>query len=216
MTQLQAVEIARGRHRNRFDVLGVTVVVVVFFRSDFDVEAAQVQDRGNVDVRIPRLADTRGAVQIAQLEFELGQILGIDQVDLVEQHHIGEGNLLLRLRRIAQLLEDMLGIDDGDDAVQLILALDSIVDKEALDYGGWIGEAGSLDHQRVELVPVFEETKQTAQQVAAHGAADAAVAHLDDFLVGRNQQVMIDADFAEFVHNHGHATTVVGGQDSIE
>jgi hypothetical protein len=30
---------------------------------------------------------------------------------------------------------------------------------------------------------MFEELKQAAQEIAAYGAADAAVAHLDDFLI---------------------------------
>ena len=79
-----------------------------------------------------------------------------------------------------------------------------------------IGEARGFDHQGVELVAVFEELKQAAQEIAAHGATDAAVAHLDDFLVGRDQQMMIDADCAEFIDDDRDAPAMIGGQDAIE
>ena len=42
---------------------------------------------------------TRAApLKIAQLEFQLRQIFRIDQIDLVEQHHVGEGDLFFGFR----------------------------------------------------------------------------------------------------------------------
>ena len=183
---------------------------------DFQIEGAQVEDRADVDVGISRLADTRGAVEISQLEFQLRQIFRIDQIDLVEQHHVGEGDLFFGFRRTAQLLQDMFGVDHGDDAVQSVFALDPIVDEKALHHRRRIGQSRGLDHQGVELFPVFEQLKQAAQQIAANAAADAAVAHLDHFLVRRDQQMMIDADLAELIDDDGDAPAMVGGQDAIE
>ena len=46
---------------------------------------------------------------------------------------------------------------------------------------------------------MLEQLKQAAQEVATHRATDAAVAHFDDFLIRRDEQVMIDTDFAELI-----------------
>jgi hypothetical protein len=63
---------------------------------------------------------------------------------------------------------------------------------------------------------MLEQLKQTAQKIAPHGAANAAVAHFDDFLVGRNQQMVIDTDFTEFVDNDGDPAAMICGKNSIQ
>ncbi len=55
-----------------------------------------------------------------------------------------------------------------------------------------------------------------ADQVAAHRAADAAVVHLEHFFVGADDQVVVDADLAELVDDHGVALAVVLGEDAVE
>jgi hypothetical protein len=98
----------------------------------------------------------------------------------------------------------------------LKLALDSFIDKERLHHRGWIGQAGSLDHEGIELGPVLEELEQAPQQVAANGAADTTVAHFNDFLFRGNQQMMIDANLAEFVDDDRNTTAVLSGQNTIQ
>src|SRR5712692_9641362 len=110
----------------------------------------------------------------------------------------------------------MFGVNDSDDAVQLEFVFDPLVNEKGLDDGRRIGKPGGFDHQRVELGLVFEELKQAAEQVAAHGAADAAVAHFNDFLIGANKQVVVDSDFAKLIDNDSHAPAMVGGQNAIE
>ncbi len=92
------------------------------------------------------MADARSAVQVPQFIFQLRQVFGIYEVDLVEQHHVGESDLFLGLRRIAQLLKDMLGIDDGNHAVERVLGLDLVVDEKTLDHRRGIGQTGGLNH----------------------------------------------------------------------
>ncbi len=55
-----------------------------------------------------------------------------------------------------------------------------------------------------------------ADQVAAHRAADAAVVHLVDFFVGLDDQVVVDADLAEFVDDDRIFLAVVFGKDAVE
>ena len=53
-------------------------------------------------------------------------------------------------------------------------------------------------------------------EVAAHGAADAAVVHLEHFLVGADDEVVVDADLAELVDDDGVLLAVRLGQDAVE
>jgi len=60
------------------------------------------------------------------------------------------------------------------------------------------------------------EIPENADQVAAHGAADASVVHLEDFFLGIDHEILIDTDFSELVFDHGDALAVVFGKDAIQ
>jgi len=49
--------------------------------------------------------------------------------------------------------------------------------------------------------PPPHEIAEDADQIAAYGAADAAVVHLEDFFLGVDDQLLVHADLAEFVSN---------------
>src|SRR6202012_538004 len=55
-----------------------------------------------------------------------------------------------------------------------------------------------------------------ADEIAAHGAADAAIVHLEHFLIGADDEVVVDADLAEFVDDHGVFLAVVFRQDTVQ
>jgi hypothetical protein len=63
---------------------------------------------------------------------------------------------------------------------------------------------------------MLEQLEKTAQQVAADAAADTAVAHLDHFLVGGDQQMMVNADRAKLVDDDGDPPAVVSGKNAIQ
>jgi len=45
--------------------------------------------------------------------------------------------------------------------------------------------------------------------ISADGAADAAVVHFKDFLIGVDDEFVVDADFAKFIFNDGDALSVL-------
>ena len=100
----------------------------------------------------------------------------------------------------------------------LVLALHLLVDEEGLGHRAGIGQAGGLDDDGVEaaLAALRIRPWTHADQVAAHRAADAAVVHLEHFFVGADDQVVVDADLAELVDDHGVALAVVLGEDAVE
>jgi hypothetical protein len=53
-------------------------------------------------------------------------------------------------------------------------------------------------------------------QVAAHRAADAAVVHFKHFFIGAHDEVVVDADLAELIDDHGVAFAVVLREDAVE
>ena len=60
------------------------------------------------------------------------------------------------------------------------------------------------------------QVQQDAHQIPPHGAADAAVVHLDDLLVALHQQVVVDALFAEFVLDDGDFQAMIVLQDLVQ
>src|SRR5207247_1725462 len=77
-------------------------------------------------------------------------------------------------------------------------------------------ERGGLDDDGVELALPFHQAAEDAHEIAAHGAADAAVVHLEHFFIGADDEVVVDADLAELVDDHGITLAVILRQDAIE
>ena len=95
-------------------------------------------------------------------------------------------------------------------------SLQFLVDEERLRDRPRIGQAGGLDQDRIEAITPLAQLAEDPDQVAAHGAADAAVAGLEDLLVGTDHQFVVHADLAEFIFDHGDALAMILGQDAIE
>ncbi len=126
-----------------------------------------------------------------------------NQIGLVEQDDVRKGDLVLRLRRILQPFLQPLGVRHGHDGVELGLAADILVDEEGLRDRRRIGQARGLDDNGVELALAPHQPVDDAHQIAAHRAADAAVVHFEHLLVRADDEVVIDADLAEFVDDDG-------------
>ena len=89
-------------------------------------------------------------------------------------------------------------------------------DEEGLRHRRRIGQPRGLDDDGVELALALHQAVENADEVAAHGAADAAIVHLVDFLVGLDDQIIVDADLAEFIDDDGVFLAVGLGQDAVE
>ena len=181
-----------------------------------EVEGVAVEHLGDRDRAALGAMEARIGIDAADARFDLAQIGVADEIGLVEQDHVGEGDLVLGLGRVAQPVLEPARIGDGDDGVELRLAADRLVDEEGLRHRRRIGEPGGLDDDGVELALAPHQPLDDADQVAAHGAAHAAVVHLEDFLVGADDQVVVDADLAELVDDDGELLPMRLGQDAVE
>ncbi len=110
----------------------------------------------------------------------------------------------------------MLRVDDGDDRVEAELLLHLRIGEEGLGDGRRIRQAGGLDEDGVEAVLALHQPAEDAEEIAAHGAADAAVVHLEDLLVALDDELVVHADLAELVFDDGDLAAVLLGQDAVE
>ena len=76
----------------------VVMMPVVTFELKREVDAADVEDRRKVHLRILGAMDLRDLVQPADLLLGLIELFGRREVGFVKDDQVGEGDLLARLR----------------------------------------------------------------------------------------------------------------------
>ena len=201
----------------------VIVVVVVAFkeagveREDaVEVEGAAIEDLVEGDVAAFGAVDDGMRVDPPDPPLERGEVVGRNQVGLVEENDVGEAELFLGLRRVEEAKREVFGVGDRHHRVELGLGADVVVHEERLRHRSRIGKAGGLDQDAVEPARPLHQALDDADQVAANGAADAAVVHLVDLFVGLDDQVVVDADLPELVDHDRVALAVVLAEDTVE
>ena len=180
------------------------------------VEGADIQHAIDGYIRVLRTENTRGTVDGAHPTLDALELGFTDEVGFIEQNDIGKGDLLTRLFHFIEMLLDMSRIDQRDDGIEQKLLLEVIVQKKRLCNRTGVGHAGGFDDDVVELVATLQQLSENAQQVATHGAADAAIVGLEDFFFGTDHQLVIHADLTEFVFDDSDALAVILRKDAIE
>ncbi len=115
----------------------------------------------------------------------------------------------------AEFLLEMARVDQRHDGIEREVRLQVLLEEESLRHRSRVGQARGLYQDRVEAVTALAQLFQDPDQVPAHGAADAAVAGLEDLFVRANHQFVIDTDLAEFVFDDGDALAMLLRQDAI-
>lgn len=127
--------------------------------------------------------------------------IALDEVDLVEQNAVGEGHLLnslvlntLRLF-IVEALDDVLGVDHSDDAIEDEVILSEFVDEEGLRNRGRVGQTRGLDDDGIKELNTAVEVLERNAEVAADRAANATVDDLNHFLGSiLREDFLVDTD----------------------
>ncbi len=196
--------------------MAVLEEVRIVFQRALQVEGTLVQHAGKIDAGAFGLVDAGGGVDGAHDVFDAGKLFLGDEVALVDDDDIGKGDLVFGFAAVLQAQRQVLGIDQCDDGIELGLGADIVIHEEGLGNGDRIGKAGGFDNDAIETARTAHQAFHDADEVTAHRAADAAIVHLVDFLVGFHDQVVVDADFAELVDDDRIFLAVVLGQDAIE
>jgi hypothetical protein len=110
----------------------------------------------------------------------------------------------------------MLRVDDRYYRIENGLAPHDLINKKGLDHGSRIRQASRLDDQVIESVPLLHKVADDADKIAAHGATNTTVVHLDNLLVSINDELSVDTHLAEFVYDNGDFYPVLRRQDAVE
>ena len=110
----------------------------------------------------------------------------------------------------------MFGIDHRGDAIELGAGLDVLIDKKGLGDWARVGQARGLDNNGVKPALALHQARQDPDQVAAHGATDTAIIHLEHFFVRPDDQVIINPDLAKLIDDDGIAFAMILRQDAVE
>jgi len=125
---------------------------------------------------------------------------------------VGESDLLLDPRRFTRCCQNVLGVHDSHDGIELQFGLHLVIDEEGLGDRAGVGQASGLDQDVVELVAAFSfRLPRNADQVAADGYKQMQpVVHLENLFLGADDQILIDADLSKLVLDDGDAFAVLG------
>ena len=84
----------------------------------FEIEGVALQNLRDLDIAFRRVVQPGIGVDGADARLDIGKLAIADEIDLVEQDHIGKGDLVLGFRRIFQPLGQPFGVGDGDHRVE--------------------------------------------------------------------------------------------------
>ena len=143
------------------------------------------------------------------------------QIGLGHEHLVRKTHLTACFLARVQLLIGVLGIDQRDDGVDQIGLGNLIIHEERLSHGAGISQTGGLNDDAVKvhqaLAALGGQQLQGFAQVFADGAADAAIAHLQNLLFGLGlENVGVDVFLAELVLDHGNLHAVRLMQHALE
>jgi hypothetical protein len=207
-------------------------------------EEAGVEDRVGGHVGMVRLDDLRIRVQAADDLARRVHLMRLRVGDLVQDHHVGELDLVgqqmhqrarvLLAHRLAAIAQEIVagivaqqvhGVDDRDhrvepcDVRQAFARL--VAEIEGRSDGERFRNAGGFDQQVVEA-PLAGEAAHLLQEIVAQGAADAAVRHLHQRLVGARQRAVgaheigVDVHLGHVVDDHRDAPALAVVQDTVQ
>ena len=176
---------------------------------------------------------------------ELGQFVFADEVGLVDDDDIGEFDLVdeevgdgafvafagghvavLEVIGGVELFEEVGRVDDRDHGVEAGDVLQSVAflvgEGEGLRDGERFGNAGRFDEQVIEA-SFAGEARDFLEQVVTQGAANAAVGHLDEFLLGAAEfgaavadEFGVDVDLAHVIDDDRDAPAFAVVEDVVE
>ena len=169
-----------------------------------------------IDLRMGCAMDSGHPVHGCQPILQCIQHRCLDQIHLVQQHHIGKGDLLLYLSALVQMKTHMMGIHNGDDRIQSYPLGEKIIHEERLSHRTRIGKTCRLDKNDIEAVPSFHQVAENADQIASNRAANAAVVHLEYFFVRIDDQRLIYANLAELIFDDGYSLAMLLAEYAVK
>ena len=152
---------------------------------------------------------------LLEVGFEGREPLLADQIALVQQQdvaidHLGPGHLAL-VNRVAEVF----GIDQGNDRIEPG-GIAQVAAQEGHRHRQGVSQARGFDHQVVHRFGPLQDPIHRFEQLAIDRAADAAITQLHHVFACGDDQVVVDADFAEFIHQYGGFETLLVTENVVQ
>ena len=171
---------------------GNVVVMFVFMEAreevgfDFqyavETEGVATQHIGQLDAAALRLTNRRNGIDGANSFARSVQLLRLDEIGLIQEDDIREGDLFLGFMGVVERTEQVLCVNDCSRWRRALCFANILVDEESLGDGGWIGEACGFDQNPVKSAASPHQAFDDADEVAAHATADATRCSFRKFL----------------------------------
>ena len=178
-------------------------------------EQSNAEQQGKRHLPFHRPQDPRIVLDGSELLFDaLKPLLG-DEVALVQQqdvaiNHLGPANF-----RVQNDVVEVFCIDQGDDRIQAGL-VPQLTAKEGHGHRQGIGQTGGFDDDVIERFWAFNHPFHRLHQLVVDRAADATVAQLHHVFIGGDDQIVVDPDFTELIHQHRGLHPLLIAQDVIQ
>jgi hypothetical protein len=117
--------------------------------------------------------------------------------------------------RVLRIRKNLIGINDGDDAVQADAVAEIGLDKRKGNSRG-IGHAAGFQQDVLRLFGAVDDHFHRLYQIVANIAADAAVCQADGVVFHSDDEFRVDVDGAKVVDQHGHPQPMISVQDAVE
>ncbi len=181
-------------------------------------EAEQLRGR---DLAVDGWHDISGAIDGLGTAGEAGSGGGIDAIGFGQHDAVGDGDLLVGFEMFVKLGEAVLGVDGGDDAVEHVDAVDALIRHHGVHDRGRIGEAGGFEddalyRRNFAAEHAIMQAGERLDEIAAHGATDAARGEEDGVLVDFLDQGVVETDIAEFVDDDRGSGHIRMRQESLQ
>src|SRR5438552_4858041 len=210
-----------------FLMVVIVIMTVVMVSAVIEKFRVDLQDAVKIECIAPehlrqrnvaalRLVQSGIRIDAADARLHIAELVRRDQIGLIEQDDVGERDLVFRLRRVLESVLEPFGVGDRDHGVELGFAADIVIDEERLRHGRGVGEPRSLEDDGVEFSFPAHQPVNDAHEIAAHGAANAAVVHFEDFFVGADDETIVDPHLTELVDDDRVLLSVRLRQDAVE
>src|SRR5882724_8288028 len=88
------------------------------FQGALQVEASHIENLVEIDGGVLSVIELGDRIHFANPGFSLLQLVGRHEVGFVKENYVSKTDLLANLPRIVEVKPDMLGIDNGHDAIE--------------------------------------------------------------------------------------------------
>ena len=153
--------------------------------------------------------------EVCQLGFNLFQSLFRDEICFVEQQDVAIDHLGSADFAFQELVVKVFRVDQGNDRIQAGL-ISQFTTKKGHGNGERICQAGGFHNEVIDWVWTFENPINRFKQLPINRAADAAIAEFDHVIAGGHDQLVVDANFTEFIHQYGGFDSVLIAEDVVE